>query len=197
MNEELRVKSEELLEKYLAGKAPLHANRLELPTEEELDEAEAAFDSLTPRPLRGERELKRRRLWPWVGAIAASIVLLIAFNYNNKVMLEEQPVVAEVVEQPAQEVPKVSENSEVSESSDKSEPSEPVKPKRTYKARKAIEEPQLTEAEPMSEEIEIEPGYEYYPSAMPDQSLLAAAFSQDIRARGERLYQENAQMNNQ
>ena len=105
-------------------------------------------ESLTPRPLQGERELKRRRLWPWVGAIAASIVLLLVFHYNNKVMpVEEQPVVAEVVEQPAQEGTKVSENSEVSENSDKSESTELIKPKRTYKPSKPVAEPLLAQAE--------------------------------------------------
>jgi hypothetical protein len=65
----------------------------------------------------------------------------------------EQPVVAEVVEQPAPEAPKASDYSEYSESfdkSEKSEPSEPVKPKRTYKARKVSkpqDDPVLAEAE--------------------------------------------------
>jgi hypothetical protein len=92
-------------------------------------------------------ERKRRRLWLWIGAVAASIVLLIAFNYNNKVMPEEQPLVAEVVEQPAPEAPKVSENSEVS---DNSKSSEPIKPKRTNKNRKVskpVEEPLLAQVD--------------------------------------------------
>ena len=111
-------------------------------------------NSLTPRPLRGERELKRRRLWPWAGWIAASIVIAFIFWPNSSEVVE-QPVVAEVVEQPTPEAPKASDSSEYSEYSDnseKSEPSEPVKPKRTHKARKvskAVEEPDpLLEEQP-------------------------------------------------
>jgi len=109
--------------------------------------------SLTPRPLRGERELKRRRLWPWAGWIAACIVIAFLLWPNSSEVVE-QPVVAEVVEQPAPEAPKASdysENSEYSEFSDKSEPSEPVKPKRTYKSSKPVAEPLLaqTDEEPI------------------------------------------------
>lgn len=112
---------------------------------------------LTPRPLQGERELKRRRLWPWIGAVAASIIVAF-FLWPNSPAVVEQPVVAEVVEQPTPEAPKASDSSEYSEYSDnseKSEPSEPVKPKRTHKARKvskAVEEPLLAQADPLLEE---------------------------------------------
>ena len=123
-----------------------------------------------------------------VGAIAASIVIAFILWPDN--LVEEQPVIAEVVEeQPVQEAPKVSENSEVSENSDKSEPSEPVKPKRTYKARKAIEEPQLAEAERMPEEAEVKMELDYLPKE-PDPFLLAAVEAQDIRSRGAQLFQE-------
>ena len=155
------------------------------------------LNSLTPRPLRGERELKRRRLWPWAGWIAASIVIAFIFWPNSSEVVE-QPVVSEVVEQPAPEAPKASdysENSEYSESSDKSEPLEPpkpIKPKRTYKVRKVQEESQLAEAETMPEEVETEQKSEYRPTD-PDPMLLAAAFAQDVRSRGERLHQEVAQ----
>ena len=114
-------------------------------------------NSLTPRPLQEERELKRRRLWPWAGWIAASIVIAFLLWPNSSEVVE-QPVVAEVVEQPAPEAPKASDSSEYSEYSDnseKSEPSEPVKPKRTDKARKvskAVEEPLLAQADPLLEE---------------------------------------------
>ena len=45
MSEKLKEKSEEWLEQYLAGEKPLHPGRLQLPSEEELDAAEAAFDA--------------------------------------------------------------------------------------------------------------------------------------------------------
>ena len=89
-------------------------------------------ESLNPRPLQGEREPKRRVFWRYAAsAIAASIVLLIAFNYNNKVMPDQQPVVAEVVEQPASEEPETSDysdESKPSESSDYSESPKSAKP---------------------------------------------------------------------
>ena len=176
-NEESRMIEDKFLEQYLAGKAPLHANRLKLPTEEELDEAEAAFDSLTPRPLQGERELKRRRLWPWIGAIAASIVIAFILWPNSPAVIEQQPVVAEVVEQPAPEASEASDYSESSEysdysdysdNSDKSEPSKttkPIKPKRSHKSLPK-EEPLLAQADPLPEEPVIstqaeEPVVEY------------------------------------
>jgi len=68
------------LDRYLAGKAPLHPERLELPTDEELDAAEAEFDRLmAERESQTIAEEKPRgrvvRLWPW--AAAASVLLLI------------------------------------------------------------------------------------------------------------------------
>ena len=68
------------LDRYLAGEAPLHPERLELPTDEELDAAEAEFDQLmAERESQTIAEDKPRsrvvRLWPW--AAAASVLLLI------------------------------------------------------------------------------------------------------------------------
>ena len=132
--------------------------------------------------------------WIMTG-IAASVILLIGISLlmKDSEPVKQEPVVTEVVEQPAPEAPKDSDYSEDSESSEKSEPSEPVKPKRTYKVRKAIEEPQLAEAELIQEEAEAE--QDYLPKE-PNPYLLAAAETQDIRSRGERLYQEVAQLIN-
>lgn len=68
------------LDRYLAGEAPLHPERLELPTDEELDAAEAEFDRLMAdresQTVDGEKPRGRViRLWPW--AVAASLLLLI------------------------------------------------------------------------------------------------------------------------
>ena len=107
----------------------------------------------TPLQLPRGGEKKRfplHRWWFLASAVAACIVLLVMFRFSSEPV--EQPVVAEVVEQPVPEAPKASECSEYSEYSDnseKSEPSEPVKPKRTYKVRKPQDDPVLAEAEPV------------------------------------------------
>ena len=74
MNKELRMNSEELLEKYLAGKAPLHAEHLNIHTEEELDAAEVAFDKMV-----AERKQSARRiaLWTWPISIAAAVAIAV------------------------------------------------------------------------------------------------------------------------
>jgi len=68
------------LDRYLAGEAPLHPERLKLPTDEELDAAEAAFDQLVAeRESQAAAEEKPRgkvvRLWMW--AAAASVLIII------------------------------------------------------------------------------------------------------------------------
>ena len=88
---------------------------------------------------------KQRRLWPWIGAVAASIILLIAFNYNNKVMPEQQPVVAGVVEQPAPKAPDYSESME---------PINPIKPIKPTKPTTPQSEPVLAQADQQSTELD-------------------------------------------
>ena len=139
-------------------------------------------NSLTPRPLQEERELKRRRLWPWAGWIAASIVIAFIFWPNSSEVVE-QPVVSEVVEQPALKAPKASECSDVPESSDKPEPAKSTNSSRTYKPHKVskpIEESLLAEVE-TDEDME-------------DPFLAIAEQMQDIRLRGEQVRHEVAQL---
>ena len=173
-----------IIEDYLQGKHPIEQESWEMPSADELERDEALFESLMAQ----KKAPKRIRIWPWVGLIAASIVIAFILWPDNPVV--EAPVVAEVVEQPAQEGPKVSENSEVSE---KSEPTEPIKPKRTYKARKVSkpqEEPMLAEAE-MTKKVPTENIHQRRIEAS-NPYLIAAAQAQDIRSRGERLSQEVA-----
>lgn len=80
---------------------------------------------------------KQKRLWPWLGAVAASIILLIAFHFTQK-PVEEQPVVAEavepeIVEQPAPEPVEVSESPEISG---------PNKPNMAHKPNRPQAEPE-------------------------------------------------------
>ncbi len=144
------------------------------------------------------KERKRRVIWPYAAsAVAACIVIAFLLWPNSPAVIDDTPVVAEVVEQPAPEAPKASdysENSEYSDNSEKSEPPKPIKPKRTYKVRKAQEKPLLAEAEPKVEENEVEAGDGNHTIERTDPMLLAAAFEQDIRSRGERLCQEIIQI---
>ncbi|MBO4551041.1 MAG: hypothetical protein J5733_09955 [Bacteroidaceae bacterium] len=70
-----------------------------------------------------------------------------------------------------------------------------LQPKKKNRKAVRVEEPLITEAEPLPEESETEMQEEYLPTE-PDPFLLAAAEAQDIRARGERLYQEVVQIIN-
>lgn len=145
--------------------------------------------------------------WIMTG-IAASIVLLIGFSVlmKDERLTEQQPVVAEAVEQSTPQ-PVVSEPI-VEEKQEEALPEVQPTPQPAKKRRKAvkkqstpIEEPLLAEAEPkteepMPEETKAEPTQEEAepePVYEPDESnpfLLAATQAKDIRSRGERLHQE-------
>ena len=77
---------------HLKGKQPLHPERPFLPSEEELDAAEAEFDRII-----AERSKPRRlRLWPWAASVAAAaaiaaVVFLLPQEEPQK--SEEKPVV--------------------------------------------------------------------------------------------------------
>lgn len=161
-------------------------------------------NSLTPRPLQRKREQKRRVFplsWRGIGGglIAASIVLLLAFHFTRK-PVEEQSLVAEVIEQPV--VAQQTEKQE--EPVIKEEPPEaiteveaPARPRRTPKHRRVvqqevIEEPLLAEAEAV-EKVPTENVYHEAPREA-DPFLAVADQIQDIRSRGERLGREIAQL---
>lgn len=76
MNDELRMKNEELLEQYLAGNAPLHADRLDLPSDEELEAAEAEFNDILAARRKPARHI---HLWPWAVGIAAAVLVAVLF----------------------------------------------------------------------------------------------------------------------
>ena len=140
---------------------------------------------LTPRPLQRKRGLK---FWPLAVAacVVGFVVIFLAPPKSTEEQLPlaleepvvtEQPVVAEVVEQP------------VPEASDKSDKAEPTKPRKVYKPRKVsnpVEEPLLAEV-PTEKVQPIRP-------EMEDPFLDIAEKMQDIRSRGERVRQEVAQL---
>ena len=138
----------------------------------------------------------------WMAAAAVIVAVLALFTWKSQTS-KSQPQIAK-----QENAPKVIEKDNV----DKSQTShvnfandtreveqlhtrrlESSQPKK--KNRKAVkpQEPMIAEAEPMPEETETE--QEYLPKE-PDPYLLAAAETQDIRSRGEHLYQEVAQIVN-
>lgn len=93
-NEKMKMNDEQFLEQYLAGKAPLHADRLSLPSKEELDAAEAEFDKMITAHKRPAHLLP---LWPWVGAAVAAMLVVAFLLWPEKPM----PVTEEVEAIPA------------------------------------------------------------------------------------------------
>ena len=165
-------------------------------------------NSLTPRPLQEERELKRRVFplsWRGIGGglIAACMVgFVVIFLAPPKSTEEQQPLALEepeVVEQP--DVAEVVEQP-VPETSDKSDKAEPIKPRKVHKPhklRKFVEEPLLAEAEvnvSHLEEVERGAAEDVHPihPEMNDPYLAIMEQMKDIRSRGERVRQEVAQL---
>lgn len=179
MMEEKKMKNEQFLEQYLSGKAPLHADRLSLPSKEELDAAEAEFDKMITAHKRPAHLLP---LWPWVGAAVAAM-LVVAF-----LLWPEKPMpVSEEVLVPTQ----TASLQESHESQQPQEPSKAPKPPKAYKKHKVhkvakpqpsneipieepvakpIEEPMLAQAEPQQEKEEEAP------IIPPDKQALADIF---------------------
>ena len=140
---------------------------------------------------------KRRWLYPLSAiAVAASVLLLILLNIGKQKPEQQTPVVAEVVTEP-QDIAEETQATIPTEAIEQPIVAQTEKPQPTMKRRKvhkpAQEEPAPQEAEPA--QVEPEQENEYLPQ-QPDLYLLAIADAQDIRSRGERLYQEVAQMMN-
>ena len=140
----------------------------------ELTLGAAEYDAvLAQHSNKPETAPKQRRLWPWVGAIAASILLLLVFRFSQG-PVEEQPVVAEIVEQSFPQ-PAVSESiveGKKEEALPKVQPA--VKP--TKKHRKAVIKPEAP-AEPMLAEVEPVPQpEEEVPVIPPEKQALVDIF---------------------
>ena len=140
---------------------------------------------------------KRRWLYPLSTiAVAASVLLLIMLNIGKQKPDQQPPVVAEVVPMPqdSTEETKATIPTEAIEQPVVGQAEKPQPAKKRRKVHKpALEEPVPQEAEPA--QVEPEQENEYLPQ-QPDLYLLAIADAQDIRSRGERLYQEVAQLMN-
>lgn len=99
--------TQEDLEQYLAGNAPLHPERLALPSEEELDAAEKEFDRFVAKRKQPARLIA---FWPFVAAVAAVLVVAFLLRSTKSPVIPKEEVVqnvtteqAEQTEQPKQE----------------------------------------------------------------------------------------------
>ena len=149
---------------------------------------------------------KQKRLWLYTAiAVAASIVLLIVFNFG-KGQTPQEPLVAQTVEQPTPPVSEPVEGESVikepsnaaSESVEAPAPQPSQKPakKRQETVMKLVELIPTPEVEPTLT-AEAEPTLEAAANAEEDPLVAMAAQLEDIRSRGQRLQQEiTALMNN-
>ena len=149
---------------------------------------------------------KQKRLWLYTAiAVAASIVLLIVFNFG-KGQTSQEPLVAQTVEQPTAPVSEPVEGESVIEepSNAVSEPVEAPAPQSSHKPAKKHQETvmKLVELIPTPEvepalTAEAEPTPEASANTEEDPLVAMAAQLEDIRSRGQRLQQEiTAIMNN-
>ena len=196
------------LDRYLAGEAPLHPERLELPTDEELDAAEAEFDRLMAeresQAVVEEKPLGRViRLWPW--AAAASLLLFI--GVGAMLLTDKQNSQQEIVAK-----------SEVKQSRDSVQKQEPVpvipvvpletvdsikklkekyrmpRPPKHYMAKAEASEPEPIDETKLAEmtvaeeirQMEIEMKIQTSGSLQAD----FKAMTDEIRSRGERMTQQ-------
>lgn len=151
-------------------------------------------------------ETKPRRLWLYTAiAVAASIVLLIVFNFGQE-QTSQESLVALRVGQPTTSVPEPVEGEPVieepsnaaSESAEAPAPQPSQKPakKRQETVMKLVELIPTPEVEPALT-AEAEPTPESATNAEEDPLVAMAAQLEDIRSRGQRLQQEiTAIMNN-
>ena len=156
---------------------------------EDIDIFQADLTEEYDRLMEARKKPRRRlRLWPLaaVACVAGIIVIFLAPPREANVEPEKQLVVAEQTEKQEETVVK----EEPAET--KTEVEAPKRTKRAAKRKlvvtqKPAEEPLLAEAESAQEEPEQEDAYQ---PKQPDLYLLAVAEAQDIRSRGEQLYQE-------
>lgn len=156
---------------------------------EDIDIFQADLTEEFDRLMEARKKPRRRlRLWPLAAAacVAGIIVIFLAPPREANVEPEKQLVVAEQTEKQEETVVK----EEPAET--KTEVEAPKRTKRAAKRKlvvtqKPAEEPLLAEAESAQEEPEQEDAYQ---PKQPDPYLLAVAEAQDIRSRGEQLYQE-------
>ena len=180
----------QIIEDYLQGRHPMEQHSWELPSAQELDNAEAEFDCL-----RKKTPLHRGRGWGWVFLAAACVAGIIAIFLAPPRTTEQPPL---ALEEPVvtEQSPTVKEEPIKVEVLTQTEtPS--VKPKKTPKRKRVV--PQQPIEEPMLAEAEINSSHlgEVGRGALPemkDPFLAIAEQIQDIRSLGEQVCQEVDQL---
>ena len=199
---------EQLINKYLDGETSpaeecqlaRELQRTDIPEEwqvvrlmlGELTLGEAEYDAIMARHSnKSETAPRQRRLWPWFGAVAASILLLLVFRFGQE-PVEEKPVVAETVEQ---SIPQPATQPIVEEKEEEAlrEVKPPIKPAKRH--RKAVikpeapAEPMFAEAEPMPQPEEEAPVIPLEKQALVDIFLAEEALqvAYELRAQQEAI----------
>ena len=172
------------------------------------DTPELPSDFLTKMHQAEEKKDRKKALRRWlypisIGAVAASLLLLLTFHYRED-RPKEQPLVAKQTvaqdDSPSAEEDKTT--ATIEEETDVAEPEaiKPMpkkKPRKRHRMTKPVNQtavPQLATTEKGISDP-LPPGKSYNRTSLPDPYVMAAMQAQDIRTRGERLHQEIAQLN--
>ena len=132
------------LEQYLAGNAPLHPDRLALPSEEELNAAEKEFDRFVSKRKQPARLIA---FWPFAAAVAAVLVVAFLLRPTKSSVISDEKVV--------QKVATIEE--EQTEQTKQTEVTEPVKiaAHKSQKKQKSYKISKICEVEPLEEVVEV------------------------------------------
>ena len=186
----------QIIEDYLQGRHPMEQQSWEMPSAQELDNAEAEFDRL-----RKKTPLHRGRGWRWVFLAAACVVGFVVIflapprTADEPIASSQEPRVESQVPIASSQEPRVESPEPIAKSQQPKAKSQRPKAKSqrpkaksqqpTAKSQQPIAEPMLAEAEA----VERGP----LPD-MEDPFLAIAEQMQDIRSRGEQVRQEVAQL---
>lgn len=172
------------LEQYLAGKMPLHADRLVLPEEEELAATEAEFDKMVAHRKRPVRHIP---LWPWVAAAAAMVVVAyMLWPAKPSVVAEDKPArnTTSVQVKPAEQIeaPKLAQQT----------PPKSYKPHKFYKSYKPHEpplvKPELAQTASQKEEPVIPPDKQALADIFLAEEALQVAYQLQAQQEAIRAY---------
>ena len=163
--------TQEDLEQYLAGNAPLHPERLALPSEEELDVAEKEFDRFVAKRKQPARLIA---FWPFAAAVAAVLVVAFLLRPTKSPVIPKEEVVQIITNEQV-------EQTEQTKQKDVTEPvkiaaHKPRKPRKTHKT----DDPQPPEASPS-------PSESLSPTLSKGEGALLSEFTPPLEGKGEAI----------